>query len=285
MHDLHKLIAGREFKSVEELNQFLEKARKSGDFKRVRELPRDEKEIARDLAYQAMEADDFREIESLARRALEHDPECVDALRLLALGTSRSREERISKLEDVVRTGARLLGDGFFEKNRGHFWGILETRPYMRARYDLAYELLREGKEEEGVAHLEAILDLNRNDNQGVRYELLPRYLEAGALEKARKLLEAYPNDYSAVFHWCRVLERHLSGDLEGAAAALKEAREMNRFVEAYLSGGKLPPRTGPAQYSPGGSSEAAAYAKDLRRAWLAHREAAAWLKEQRGKR
>ncbi len=59
----------------------------------------------------------------------------------------------------------------------------------------------------------------------------------------------------------------------------------MNRFVEAYLTGGKLPPRIGPDRYSPGEPSEAAAYAKDLRRAWLAHREAAAWLKEQRGAR
>lgn len=248
---------------------------------RVRDLPRDDKEIARDLAYQAMDEDDPLEIERLARRALKHDPDCVDALRMLAFVTASSAEDRISQLRRAVAMAERLLGPEFFEQNRNHFWGMLETRPYMRARYDLACALLREGEEEEAAGHLEELLDLNPGDNIGARYDLLPRYLEFGRLEKARKLQEDYPDDYSAVFRWCAVLERYLSGDLAGAEEALEEARKMNPYVEAYLTGGKPPPRYPPDQYSPGKPSEAAAHARELRRAWLAHREAVSWLKEQ----
>jgi len=281
LHDLHKLMEGRKFESVEEVNEFLKGAMNSGELRAIKDLPKDDIEIARDFAYQAMDADDPEEIERLSRRALSHDPECVDALRMMAFVTAKSPRERIAMLANAVQAGERALGAESFEENRGHFWGVLETRPYMRARYDLATALLREGETDEAVGHLEALLDLNEHDNQGVRYDLLPRYLEAGDLAKPRRLFDAYPNDYSAVFHWCRVLERYLAGDLKGAASALAKARKMNRYVEMYLTGGKLPPRHAPDRHSPGQPSEAAAYAKDLRNAWLAHRDAVAWLKDQ----
>jgi tetratricopeptide (TPR) repeat protein len=281
LHDLHKLIGDRKFDSAEELNQFLSEAMAGGRMQAVRCLPRDEKEVARDLAYQAMEEYDPVEIERLARQALSHDPACVDALRMLALVTARSARDRLALLANAVQAGERELGATFFEENRGHFWGILETRPYMRARYDLATALLMAGETEQGIAHLEAMLDLNPHDNQGLRYDLLPRYLEAGATEKARRLLKAYADDYSAVFYWCRVLEQCLSGRLAEAAKALARARKMNHHVEAYLTGRKLPPRRVPDQYSPGEPSEAACYAKDLRAAWLAHPRAVSWLREQ----
>jgi hypothetical protein len=84
------------------------------------------------------------------------------------------------------------------------------------------------------------------------------------------------------VFYWCRVLEQYLSGRLAGATKALARAREMNPHVEAYLTGRKLPPRQIPGQYSAGQPNEAACYAKDLRGAWLAHRQAVSWLRERK---
>jgi tetratricopeptide (TPR) repeat protein len=283
LHDLHKLIGDRVFESIEEANQFLGEAMKGGRMNAVRDLPKNDQEIARDLAYQAMDEDDPVVIERLARRALGHDPECVDALRMLAFVTAKSAQDRIAKMAEAVRIGERALGAAFFEESRGHFWGILETRPYMRARYDLATALLRAGEVREAIGHLEAMLELNPQDNQGVRYDLLPQYLEAGTLDQARRLFDAYPQDYSAVFYWCRVLEQCLSGQLAGATKALARAREMNPHVEAYLTGRKLPPRQIPDQYSPGQPNEAACYARDLRGAWLAHRQAVSWLREQAG--
>ena len=279
LHEIHKLIGDREFESAEEANKFIESVMQDGRLDTVKDLPKDDREIARDLAYQAMEASDPIEIARLARLALSHDPECVDALRELALVTAKSAGDRIAMLRNAIQAGERALGPEFLEENRGHLWGVLETRPYMRARMDLTEALLKAGDTAEAVSHLEALLDLNESDNQGVRYVLLPLHLEAGNLDAARKLLAAYPDDYSAVFSWCQALERRLSGDLAGAATALAEAREMNPYVEAYLTGGKLPPRRVPDHYSPRKPSEAACFAKALRSCWLVHREAVAWLR------
>lgn len=281
LHDLHKVIGDRVFESAEEANRFITSAMEGGRLKDAGRRPKDDRELARDLAYQAMDAYDPGEIERLARLALRHDPECVDALRMLAFVTAKSPEQRMAMMRETVRIAERVLGPACFEEYRGRFWGILETRPYMRARLDLAEALSREGAAAEALGHFEALLELNQYDNQGVRYTLAPLYLETGKLEAARKLLGAYPNDYSAAFHWCRVLERWLSRDLDGAAKALAGAREMNPHVEVYLSGHKLPPRQPPDRYSPGKPSEAAVFARDLRNCWLVHRGAVAWLREQ----
>ena len=64
-----------------------------------------------------------------------------------------------------------------FENSVGHFWGIMETRPYMRARYGLADALLlnfgsaggRVEAAEAALSHMVDMLRLCRGDNMGIR--------------------------------------------------------------------------------------------------------------------
>lgn len=59
-----------------------------------------------------------------------------------------------------------------FETHVGHFWGLLHTRDYMRARFFLAdYARWTSGLEgvQEGLAHMMDMLRLCRGDNLGVR--------------------------------------------------------------------------------------------------------------------
>jgi hypothetical protein len=62
-----------------------------------------------------------------------------------------------------------------FEECLGHFWGILDTRPYMRARY-AAFEALQKipGREslQLQLCELQDMLRLCRGDNMGVRYQV-----------------------------------------------------------------------------------------------------------------
>lgn len=58
------------------------------------------------------------------------------------------------------------------QRDVGHFWGLLETRPYLRTRLGLAHALWTAGRRAEAVQHLQDMLRLNPNDNQGVRYTL-----------------------------------------------------------------------------------------------------------------
>ena len=63
-----------------------------------------------------------------------------------------------------------------FEEHAGHFWGILGTRVYMRARYALVQALLEVktyAAVEAAHGHLMDMLRLCRSDNMGVR-DLIP---------------------------------------------------------------------------------------------------------------
>jgi hypothetical protein len=63
-----------------------------------------------------------------------------------------------------------------FENGVGHFWGILETRPYMRSRFALVEAILKvktPDAVDTALQHLMDMLRLCRGDNMGVR-DLVP---------------------------------------------------------------------------------------------------------------
>src|SRR5205823_3664226 len=87
----------------------------------------------------------------------------------------------------------RALGPDVFRKSAGHFWGILQTRPYLRARLGLAQTLWALARREEAVQHLQEMLRLNPNDNQGIRYTLAGFLLFLDRDEDLARLLEQSP--------------------------------------------------------------------------------------------
>lgn len=135
MSDIGRLLSEREFASVEEANAFLQKTLASGG--PPPSLPHTPLEEAQDLMHEAWGSTGKRRLE-LARRALEISKECADAYVLLAEEVARSLQEAKDLYEQGVKAGERALGSQAFEEEAGHFWGILETRPYMRARAGLA---------------------------------------------------------------------------------------------------------------------------------------------------
>jgi tetratricopeptide (TPR) repeat protein len=241
----------------------------------------DARDEAQQIAFDAMEAESEAEARKLAKRALKLYPDCVDALVVMAGIESDSPRKMIEGLQNAAAAGERSLGAKFIRENKGHFWGLIETRPYMRALEQLASLLRAEGFKLDATKYYEKILALNPNDNQGVRDPLLGLYLATGNLEAARRLLKDYEQDASANFAWGRVLERFLSRDLPRAAAELKIARKGNRFVELYLSGRKGLPKEMPEMYSPGSDEEAVLVLDSMSLAWAEHKEALLWLMEQ----
>lgn len=244
---------------------------------------RNDEQRAQDLVYDAMEAPTWEQRLRKVRQALELDPENVDALLMLAEAAELKSEERIAALRDIVAAGAKRLGKKKFRELVPHFWGFLETRPYMRARERLASELRDAGRLDEAAAEYAEMLTLNEGDNQGVRYELLPLLLAQGRLDDARALMKSYNDDcqWNVVFAWGRVLERLLSKDEAGSAQALAAARKQNGHMEAYLKGHRKLPKNLPDSYSPGSKEEALCYAGALLLAWKAHPAASAWLSTQ----
>jgi thioredoxin-like negative regulator of GroEL len=124
---------------------------------------------AQDLAYEAWEAVDGRSRYALARRALKISPFCADAWLILSERPSLSARDRRTFLERAVKAGELALGADGLTEYAGHFWGFLETRPYMRARHSLAEDLWQAGDREAAIGHLREMLALNSGDNQGLR--------------------------------------------------------------------------------------------------------------------
>jgi tetratricopeptide (TPR) repeat protein len=172
-----------------------------------------------------------------------------------------------------------VLGKEFFRENTGHFWGLIETRPYMRARMQLAEMLQASDRQAEAISHYEALLVLNPNDNQGVRDVLINCYLAVGNLEGVRRLLREYGEDIGATSGWAKVMERFLSGDLPGAGLALKTAQKQNPFVELYLTGRKQIPPEPPSMYSLGSDEEALIVLELMTGPMTAHPEMLAWIR------
>lgn len=77
-------------------------------------------------------------------------------------------EHRLRTLPPDFFTPANLV-----EEQAGHFWGIMETRGYMRARYAVVEALLRikdQAAMKAAHEHLMDMLRLCRSDNMGLRY-------------------------------------------------------------------------------------------------------------------
>ncbi len=235
---------------------------------------------AQDFVYDAMDASTPARRLQLLQQALELDPENPDALLMMADAAGLNGEERIEVLRGIVAMAAKRLGKKAFKELAPHFWGFVETRPYMRARERLALALRSAGRLEEATSEYEEMLTLNEGDNQGIRYLLLPLLLTQGRLDDARSLLKRYKNecDWSVVFSWGRVLERLLAKKVTDAVKALAVARKQNGHMEAYLKGHRKAPKNLPGSYEMGSKEEALCFVDVLLPAWTAHPEAVEWL-------
>jgi tetratricopeptide (TPR) repeat protein len=221
---------------------------------------------------------------ALLEKALQLDAGNVDVLLALLRHETLAQTEEIEFLTQLVKLAETRLGPEAFRQFAGAFWGFHETRPYMRARQQLAESLRHAGRPEEAIVEWNGMLELNPNDNQGVRHLLLPALLTLKRLEEARKLFERYPDDleFNAVFAWGRVLERFLAEDLPGAVEALAMARKQNPHVQVYVKGHRKLPRELPGAYAPGSKEEAVCFAEVLRAAWVKHAAALKWLEAQK---
>lgn len=247
-------------------------------YDRLSEAEAEAKDKAQQIAFDATEAESEAQVRKLARRALKLDPDCVDALLVMVDLDAHSPRETIEGLQKAVAAGERSLGAKFIDDHAGHFWMLIETRPYMRALQSLAEACRSQGISLDAIRIYEKMLKLNPNDNHGVRDPLLGLYLEAGDLNGVARLFKRYKDDASANFAWARVLERFLAGDPEGANAALAQARKANPHMELFLTARKRLPKEPPEMYSPGSEEEAALCLSYLSGAWAENKGAALWL-------
>lgn len=241
---------------------------------------------AQKLVYSAWELSDPGDRVRKAKRALEVWPDCADAWVLLAENQAKSLDEMHEFYAAGVKAGERALGEVVFAEHVGDFWGLFQTRPYMRARLGLARVLKEMGRTDEAVAHLRDMLRLNPGDNQGNRYLLLHMLLGAGQDEEAAALLDDYAEDGMAEWSYGRALVAYRqNGASDQAGELLAAALKRNAFVPAYLLGRRRIPKQLPARIGFGDNNEAIAYAADYKEIWKQTSGAIDWLKSNLGRK
>jgi tetratricopeptide (TPR) repeat protein len=235
------------------------------------------------LAFDAMDTAVAADRVEGAVDALEASPLAVDGWALLAAAAPAGSALALMLWRQAVAAGTVLLGPWRMAEMEGEFWAWMESRPYMAARAGLAQELRRQGHKAEAVAELQAMLILNPNDNQGLRYTLLDWLLEDSDDTAAAALHQRYLDDGSAGWHYgAALLAFRQQGDGPAAQAALAEALAANPHVPGLLLGRIKPAAEMPDYYSPGDATEAAICAETAAPAWRAAPGALNWLASQR---
>lgn len=261
--------------TAEQADAYLQEQLASGRFDEIE--PETPLEKAQELVYEAWDATGKRRVD-LARRALELSPDSADAYVILA-EEARTPEQARELYQKAVDAGERAIGPEGFREFEGHFWGVIETRPYMRARAELAMALWEQGEPEKAAQHYAEMLRLNPNDNQGIRYLYMHVLIELGRDKDAAALLSRYKDDASSGWAFDRaLLAFRQGGESHRANRALKRAVRANPFIPLYLLGLAPLPEDMPPYIDLGGEGEAVDYVYTAFQNWSRLPEAAGWL-------
>jgi Tfp pilus assembly protein PilF len=167
------------------------------------ETPEEQAYEEYDIACGILE-DDEPDAEKQARKhlkkALKLDPDCLDAQLLLA-EMDLDTLALVGKLEGLEPQAERTFlkrADHTKEEAMGIGWGIIELRPYLRLKQQLAENYLKLGMYSRARAKYEELLQWTDNDNQGCRFILIGIYAFFEDQAAAMRLYEHYSKDKSA---------------------------------------------------------------------------------------
>jgi tetratricopeptide (TPR) repeat protein len=275
--EIDRFMARSAFHDIEQANEALRR-HFSGPLDAIPSTASTPLEKAQDVAYQAFAARGRLRVK-LAREALALSHDCADAYVILAEQTGDLAQAREIYAQGVA-AGERALGPQIFTAEVGRFWGLVTTRPYMRARFGLAQCLETIGQIDEAIGHYRELLRLNPDDNQGVRYSLLTALLARSRDDDAGALLSQFRDDPSALWRFGHALWMfRREGDSPAARESLGQALRANRHVRKYLAGKEPLPETDPPSSAFGSEEEAIIFARALSGVWRATRGAREWLR------
>lgn len=236
--------------------------------------------LAQDKVYEAWEATGKKRAK-LAQEALALSEDCADAYLLLADGLKKD-QEKIELYRKAVAAGERSLGKNWEKEFKGHCWLVFETRPVMRAIARLAIKLREMGEFEEAINLFRKLIELNPNDNQGVRHLFAACLYETKCDQELQNLLKKYRDDVSADLLYIKALHLfRLGGQSKISDKALKEAFKANPYVPIFLSDVVEMPRKPPASIGLGDDREAIAYVMDQGYLWFVTEGATNWMAEK----
>ncbi|MYL30798.1 hypothetical protein GLW03_13355 [Halobacillus halophilus] len=163
--------------------------------------------------------------------------------------------------------------DPFIMKDlTGELWMEVDARPYLRAKAAYAEQLIREYDFDGGILHYRELLRLDEGDNQGIRYKLLPLYLEHGYYTEARALLDTLQESDTFFLFYEAILAYLTEGLTRRTKTLLQKADHHNPYVKDFVLHPKKRPKDLPDYYGVRDESEAAVVAADTLWVWNQHK-------------
>ena len=149
-------------------------------------------------------------------------------------------------------------------------WVFLGNRPALRLAASLCYLRLdqRRFDDAETIARW-LVLDLNPNDNHGLRAELTRLALRRGDARAALDVCDRYPDDAMIDIAFNRVLARFMLGRRDEAASALRDAAKSHpKILPMLLAPSRKRPRDSGPYVTYGSAQEAWIYRDESRALW-----------------
>ena len=195
------------------------------------------REESDDLLFEAYDEPNELEAIKLAKKALELNPENIDAENFI----TEHEKKKIKKLEKYETTlnkeKARLEKEDYFsDENIGIFWGLIETRPFMRTKHSYMLTLMKLGRYTDAIKQGEELIKLNGNDNQGVRYLLLGLYTILERFDDTEALYKKYGGGSTFMLLPMAIMY-YKKGDYSKSKKILKNLKENNEFLMDFLVG------------------------------------------------
>ncbi len=267
----------QDFENVDQLNEFM----KTMQGKSLDDLPESttDKGRSQDLVLQAYDETPAKG-KKLIKQALELDPDNADAYNYLASGETNV-DKALALYKQAVEAGERALGEEFMKENKGHFWGLIETRPYMRAKAGVADCLYAKNRVNATIEVYREMIELNPNDNQGVRYLLATILLSKKDLSDYESFVKKYEGEDSALWHYNNALYHFKKmGKSAKSDGELMKAYKFNPYVMEFMWGLKELPEEMPQYIGRGDENEAVAYIFDAIHTWGKTDGALNWMYE-----
>ena len=177
-----------------------------------------------------------------AKKALKLDPDNLDAERILIDCTSSGVIHVLKKYDRAIKHGNEVMKKrGYMNEDCiGDYWGIFETRPYIRLCGAYVETLVDCGMYGRALAEAKNIIHLNEGDNLGMRYKLMHIYSLLEREEEALALHAQYDNSEETMMLLPLSILFFKKGDFDTAEKYLKKLCKSNKdtkkFVKAFVN-------------------------------------------------
>lgn len=253
---LQEFLKNNNIKNIDEANEKLQEfieMYNNGEIE-YKNTPLDD---AYEILEEAQNARNKKEAIKLAKKAYEKSPECFDAI-LFQCDLEENGIKKMKLLGDGLETEKnRLTKEKYFDqKNIGHFYGIFETRPYIRGLVVKAEYLLEEGKLRQAESICREVLRLNENDNMGARYLLMAIFATLEEENDMLKLYKKYPEETLEMLFPLFALYYKIGNDKKAKEYLNRVNKCNSNFVKLFNGSIRKNDKVTSGYYSRGDSSE-----------------------------